>query len=90
MDYKKRKKILYYLFYIVSGLAIIYFTPNIVTYLSDGIISWTKGSEVWIAFFTGGATGITIGIILTCTWLDLRCKYCEPINVDKVFTEGGR
>ena len=39
--------------------AIIYFVPRIVIALSDKILAWTGGSEVWIAFFTGGAIGLT-------------------------------
>jgi len=62
--------------------AIIYFTPRIVMALSDDIIRWTNGSEVWIAFFTGIAIGLTLGIIFTCTWLDIRCKYCGPVDDD--------
>ena len=61
--------------------AIIYFVPRVVVKFSDAIIS-TGISEEWIGHLVFLFIGILLGVVGTCTILDARCKYCEPINDD--------
>jgi hypothetical protein len=50
------------LFTVLIG-AVIYFVPRIIIGLSDKIIEWSGGNEVYLALFVGIGVGIILGVI---------------------------
>lgn len=67
------KWILGFIVFAVAFIAIACFTSTGVIAVSSWLMALP---EIWVAFFTGLFSGVSLGIIFAYTRYEIRCKYC--------------